>query len=157
MDQTDRPDRAGLATMDRADRAAPVDMDPADRAGLATMDRADRVDRPDRAGLATTDRADPVDMDPADPADRPDRAGLATMDRADPVDMDPARRVGRGMGMTSAATSAGPHGATDPRLGALVSRRGPAGADRYRRPEDGGTVAPSTTGDTRKLPCGTRG
>jgi hypothetical protein len=80
--------------------------------------------------------------------------------RADPVgpgtSMARADRAGpaHGVGIPSVATSTGLRGETDPHPGDGVRRRGRRGADRSRRPGDSGWVAQSTTGATRKRPCG---
>ena len=91
--------------------------------------------------------ADQADLQahPADPANPVTRAAP----RAHPAD--------HGTGMRSVATSTGPRGATDPHLGDPAHRRGPTGAGRFLRPVGDGSMARSTTGATRKRPCGIPG
>jgi hypothetical protein len=151
------PDPAGRAdpvVLDLAVRVAqadPVVLDLAVRVVRASMAQAVRAALTVPAGPAA--RADPdtrvvpastVLVAPADlvvPAARVDRA-----DRADPVVL--------GTGTIIGATSTTHRGATDPALGATASRPGRRGIDRSRRPADGGTVARSTIGATRKPRCG---
>jgi hypothetical protein len=91
------------------------------------------------------------------------RRPQTSMARADPVvpgtTTAPVDPVGpaHGMGIPSVATSTGPRGEPDPHPGDGVRRRGQGGADRSPRPVGGGAVAQSTTGATRKRPCGIRG
>ena len=143
----------------QADPAIPAD--PAARADPGRADPADPVAQVDPGALAEpVTRADPVGLaNPVTLADPVGRAGL----RADPVDlvdlvtqMDPVAPA-HGMGIPSVATSTGPRGETDPPLGDRVRRRGRSGADRSRRPGDNGWMAQSTTGATRKRPCGIAG
>jgi hypothetical protein len=133
------------------------------------------------AVLGNTARADPVDL-LVDPAAQVGPAVLANTARADPVDLlvDPAAQVGPavlantvptdlvvpavpvvradpavlGTGMLSAATSTEPRGAKDPLLGATASHPGRTGEGRSRRQGVTGMRAQSTTGATRKHPCG---
>jgi hypothetical protein len=132
-----------------------------------------RVVRAAPAVLGNMARADPVDLlaDPAaqvgpvapDPAALVARADLDTQAatvpvvRADPV--VPAARavpVVLGTGTRSVATSTTePRGDKDPLLGATASHPGRTGEGRSRRPADGGTMARSTTGATKRRPCGT--
>ena len=150
----------------RTDPAIPAD--PAARA-----DPADPVARVDPGAQADpgalvepVTRADPVGL--ANPVTLADPVGRADL-RADPVDLadlvtqkDPVARAdpvapAHGMGIPSVATSTGPRGETDPPLGDRVRRRGRTGADRSRRPGGNGWMAQSTTGATRKRPCGIAG
>jgi hypothetical protein len=96
----------------------------------------------------------PADRDPLDPATTAVQAGPDPLVR--PTTTVPADPVGppRGMGIHTAATSTAPHGETDPHPGVRVSRRGRPGADRSRRRAGDGWAAQSTTGATRKRPCG---
>ena len=160
-------------------RGVPVDPHPVHRAILVVPgdpDRAVPVDPADTDPVAqadpeTTDPAVPADLettDPADPAAQADPADPVTTDpavpaaQADPETTDPAVPVDRavpaahGMAMTSAATSTGPRGETDPHPGVPASHRGRHGTGRFRRPVDRGTTARSTTGATRKTRSGTR-
>ena len=146
----------------RADPVAPVDLARAAPVALVGLPQAGPVGRAvqitqagpvGRAGLVAL--VDRVDLAPAGPttrvvqaaqADQVAQVGLAA--QADPV---------HGMGISSVATSAGPRGETGPRRGGLVRRRTQIGADRCPRLEAGGRVAQSTTGATRKHPCGIPG
>ena len=126
---------------------------------------------PDRAEprVGTEARADPANLradmvasaDTVASADPADRAAL----RAHPADraalVTPtaprAHRAAHGMEIRSVAISTGPRGATDPPPGDRVRRRGRSGADRSRRRGGSGWMAQSTTGATRKRPCGIPG
>ena len=127
------------------------------RALRAAVTRARRrhTAQVDLAGLRTTApaEADPAVLRTTAPADLVDPAGLRTAAR---VVLLPVLRAD-GTGMTTAATSTGNLGATDPHPGAGVSRPARTGADRSRRPDRHGSVARSTTGVTRKHPCGIPG
>lgn len=141
------------------------------RALRAAVTRARRrhTAQVDLAGLRTTApaEADPAVLRTTAPADPAGLAGLAvlrTTDLVDPAGLRTAARVvllpvlrADGTGMTTAATSTGNLGATDPHPGAGVSRPARTGADRSRRPDRHGSVARSTTGVTRKHPCGIPG
>ncbi|GAA4290084.1 hypothetical protein GCM10023161_34050 [Mycobacterium paraffinicum] len=140
-----------------AARADPVV--PAARADLPVVPAA-RADLP----VGRVDQADPVTradlrVDPAGPIIRAVRAV-----RVDLVDLvalvalvapvDPIIRAGPGTEMPSAATSAVLRGVTGRHLGGPASRRGPRGIGRSPRPARSGGMARSTTGATRRLPCG---
>jgi hypothetical protein len=153
----------------------PGQMTPVDPA--AQVDPA-RVGRVAPAVLENTARADLVDLlvDPAaqvvpDPAALVARADLDTQAALVPmvrvvradlvVPVVPVARavpVGQavlGTGTLSVATSTEPRGEKDPLPGATASHPGRTGEGRSRRPADGGTMARSTTGATKKHPCGT--
>jgi hypothetical protein len=147
----------------------PGQMTPVDPA--AQVDPA-RVGRVAPAVLENTARADLVDLlvDPAaqvvpDPAalvaraDLDTQAALVRVVRADlvvPVARAvPVRQAVLGTGTLSVATSTEPRGEKDPLPGATASHPGRTGEGRSRRPADGGTMARSTTGATKKHPCGT--
>lgn len=144
--------------MTRVDPAAQEAPDPAGPVARVSTARVVPVALPaapaDPVALANTARAVPVDL-PAAPVDP---VVLMSTVRAGPV--VPAVRVARadlaalGTGMLSVATSTAPHGEKDPLLGATVSHLGQRGIDRSHRPGVTGITAPSTTGATRKHPCG---
>ena len=135
-----------------------------------------RVVRAGPAVLGNMARADPVDLlaDPAaqvgpDPAalvaraDLDTQAALVPMVRVVRADLVvpvaravPVGQAVLGTGTRSVATSTTePRGDKDPLLGATASHPGRTGEGRSRRPADGGTMARSTTGATRRHPCGT--
>jgi hypothetical protein len=141
------------------------------------VDPADPVIQADQAVLPVAP-ADPVvrvTMVPADPAVRATTVpagravpvALATsMAQADRVVLgttagpaDPAVQTDRahGTAILSVVTSTERRGAMEPLLGDGAHRRRRHGADRSRRPAGRGWVAQSTTGATRKRPCGIPG
>ncbi|MCV7412637.1 hypothetical protein H7K44_23860 [Mycobacterium florentinum] len=174
------PDPAGAATlrpgqMILADPVAPVPVDPAAQADLKVVpvDPAAQADLKvvpagpvAPAALGNTARAAQVDLKvvPAGPVARAGRdipAALVSMVRADLVvpagrvaRADPVVPAGRGTEIRTAATSTTRRGATDLALGDRVSRLVRRGIDRSRRLAVRGTMARSTTGATRKPPCG---
>jgi hypothetical protein len=132
---------------------------------------AGRVDPANTAQVVPVDlpvgpvaRVDPVVPDPAVPAARADLdtqavpASTGPVDRADPVVRvalaDRVDPVVLGTAIRIAAISTTRRGATDPDLGDRASRLDRRGIDRFRRPEARGTTARSTTGATRRPPCG---
>ena len=97
-----------------------------------------RADPVIRAGLRA-DRAGPIiQADPVGPA----------------VPVDRAVPAARGTEMRSVVTSAGPRGVTGRHLGDPVRRRDPTGTGRSPRLVGTGDMGRSTTGATRRLPCG---
>jgi hypothetical protein len=159
-----------MTRRDPAVRADPViRADPAARADLADMARAHPAVRVDMADMARTHPADLADMARAHPVVLGTSTRTVLAAPAGPVDpgtstrtvlataADPVDPAAHGMGMPSVATSTGPRGVTDPHPGDRVSRRGRRGTDRSRLPAGRGGMAQSTTGATRKRPCGTLG
>jgi hypothetical protein len=158
-------------------RANPAPADPVAQADPAQADPAPVA----QAGRRPqTTRANPAPAGPADPAPQVDPVARADQTtQVDPVgqadqttQVDPAdqadpvvpwttalagRRPEHGMGIPNVATSTGPRGETDRHPGDGVRRRRRRGADRSRRPGGSGSVAQSTTGATRKRPCGIPG
>jgi hypothetical protein len=161
------------AQMILAARAVPVAQVVPVRVALAVPVVPGNTDRVDPVGL----RVDPVAPDPAAQVGRADPdtpAALVvpavpapgiTADLADLADLaDPVARAdpAHGMEMLSVVTSTTERrGDRAPRPGATVSLPGRTGDDRFRRPADAGTTAPSTTGATRKrrfgIPVSTSG
>lgn len=145
------------APVDRVAPVVPVRGDLVDRVGLA----APAV----RAVPENTARVAPVDLKvvPAGPV-APDPTALAALAGLDipaalvsMVRVDRAGRVAladRGTGIRIADTSTMRHGATDLPLGDQGNRLGRRGIGPSRRQGVRGTMARSTTGATRKLPCG---
>ncbi|BBY25866.1 hypothetical protein MSTO_60710 [Mycobacterium stomatepiae] len=132
--------------------AAPVDraarVVPENTAQVAPVDLKVVPAAPDPMALVGPDiPAAPVSMVRVDLADRVGRVDLA--DRVGRVAL-----AGRGTGIRTADTSTTRHGATDLPLGVRVNRLGRRGIDPSRRQGARGTMARSTTGATRKLPCG---
>jgi hypothetical protein len=162
-----------MIRVDPAAQVAPVraaQVDPADLGNTVQADPVDLLGDPaaqvDPADLANTVQADPVDL-PVDPAARADldtQAAPVSMVRVDlvvPADQagpvapaDLADLAVLGTAMLSVATSTEPRGEKEPLLGATASHPGRTGDGRSRRPADGGTMARSTTGATKKHPCG---
>lgn len=111
---------------------------------------------------ANTVRVDPVDLlvGPAARADLDTQGVPVSTDLVVPADQAvpvvPVAQVvpALGMGMLSVATSTEPRGEKDPLLGVTASHPGRTGDGRSRLPADGGTVARSTTGATKRRPCG---
>jgi hypothetical protein len=161
-----------MIRVDPAAQVARARADPVDPAALGSTVRADPVDllvdlaaQVGPAVLANTVRADPVDLlaDQAAQADLDTQAALVSMVRVDlvvPADQAgpaaPAVPVAQALGtaMLSVATSTEPRGEKEPLLGATASHPGRTGDGRSRRPADVGTTARSTTGATKKHPCG---
>jgi hypothetical protein len=159
-----------MIRVDPAVRVDPARVGQVDPADLGNTVRADPVDLlvvpvgpAVPVGLANTVRADPVGLpvDPAAQADLDTQAAPASMVRVDlvvPADQAgpvvPAGPVVLGTAMLSVATSTEPRGEKEPLLGATASHPGRTGVGRSRHPADGGTMARSTTGATRKHPCG---
>jgi hypothetical protein len=127
-----------------------------------------RVVRAAPAVLGNMARADPVAPDPAALVARADldtQAALVPMVRVVRADLVvpvvpvaravPVGQAVLGTGTLSVATSTEPRGEKDPLPGATASHPGRTGEGRSRRPADGGTMARSTTGATKKHPCGT--
>ncbi|OBA59929.1 hypothetical protein A5647_15740 [Mycobacterium sp. 1100029.7] len=156
--------RRPLGRMTREDPPVllrPVDRVDTDRVDRVNTDPADRVDRVNTgpADLANVVLEDPVAQAVSTSAARAARADSASMAQADPHPAGrvvPGVRAGRGTAMPSAATSAGPLGATDPPRGGQANRRDRRGADRYLRPVGAGRKDPSTTGAIRRLLNGIR-
>ena len=156
-----------MIRVDPAVQVAPARVGQVGPADLGNTVRAGPVDLPVvpvgpavPVGLANTVRADPVDL-PVGPADRADldtQAAPVSMVRVDlvvPADpADPADPAVLGTAMLSVATSTEPRGEKEPLLGATASHPGRTGDGRSRRPADVGTMARSTTGATKKHPCG---
>ncbi len=134
-----------MTRVDLAVQAAPVRADPA---GLV-------------APVVPANTARVVPAAPTAPVDLVARADLDTqVDPATTVRAGPVVRVAqadpavRGTAMLSVATSTEPRGEKDPLLGATVSHLGQRGTDRSHRQGVTGITAQSTTGATRKHPCG---
>lgn len=133
--------------------------DPVVRADLAREDRlvprtAARADPAVQADPETTALMGPVvQADPGTTA-RVTPADPGTSTRADPVAQADLPRADHGAEIPSVAISTGPRGATEQRPGDGARRRGRLGTDRSRRPAGSGGMAQSTTGATRKRPCG---
>jgi hypothetical protein len=126
------------AVLGNTARAGPVDLlvDPAAQAGPVAPDLAVLVARADldtQAAPVPTVRADRVV-----PVAQADLAVLAVL----------------GTGMPSVATSTEPRGEKDPLLGATASHPGRTGEGHSRRQGVTGMRAQSTTGATKKRPCG---
>ena len=108
------------------------------RTGRTWAGPVGRADPAIRAGLRA-DRVGPIiQADPVGPA----------------VPVDRAVPAARGTEMRSVVTSAGPRGATGRHLGDPVRRRDPTGTGRSPRLVGTGDMGRSTTGATRRLPCG---
>jgi hypothetical protein len=159
-----------MIRVDPAAQVAPARVGQVDPADLGDTVQADPVDLPvgpaapvGLADLGNTARADPVDL-PEGPADRADldtQAAPVSMVRVDlavPADQAdlvvPAGPAVLGTAMLSVATSTEPPGEKEPLLGGTASHPGRTGDGRSRHPADVGTMARSTTGATRKHPCG---
>ncbi|OBA59905.1 hypothetical protein A5647_15600 [Mycobacterium sp. 1100029.7] len=147
----------------RQGRMIPVD--PVGQVARVVPGRADLADRVVPAGTAPADRvvlpadrADPVVPDPVvrvDPVVPDTQARMVRVVPADQVARAvPADRVVPGTGTITADTSTTRPGATDPLRGDRANRLGPRGIDRSRRLGLAGITARSTTGATRKPPCG---
>jgi hypothetical protein len=151
------PDLVVLAVPGNTVRADPEDprVDPVVLAAQADPDTQALTARVGPAVLGTTVRADrgvPVVLGTTVRADREVPVGQGT---TVPADREvPVVQAERGMEMTIGVTSTTPRGATDLAPGDQVSHRGLRGIDRSRRREAHGTMARSTTGATRKHPCG---
>jgi hypothetical protein len=159
-----------MIPVDPAAQVAPARVGQVDPAALGSTVRADPVDllvdlaaQVGPAVLANTVRADPVDLlvDQAAQADLDTQAALVSMVRVDLVvpgdqagPVAPADPAVLGTAMLSVATSTEPRGEKEPLLGATASHPGRTGDGRSRRPADVGTTARSTTGATKKHPCG---
>jgi hypothetical protein len=153
--------------VDPAAQVAPARVGQVDPADLENTVRADPVDLPvgpaapvGPADLGNTARADPVDL-PVGPAARADldtQAAPVSMVRVDlvvPADQaGPVAPAVLGTAMLSVATSTEPRGEKEPLRGATASHPARTGDGRSRHPADGGTMARSTTGATKKHPCG---
>jgi hypothetical protein len=141
-----------LAVLGNTARADPVDLlvDPAAQVGpavLANTVPTDLVDPAAQVGPAVLANTVPTDLVvPADLGNTDLVVPAVPVVRADPAVL--------GTGMLSAATSTEPRGAKDPLLGATASHPGRTGEGRSRRQGVTGMRAQSTTGATRKHPCG---
>jgi hypothetical protein len=156
-----------MIRVDPAVQVAPARVDPADLGNTVQADPVDLlVDPAAQVGpavLANTVRADPVGLlvDPAARAAQDTQAAPVSMVRVDlvvPADqagpVAPADPAVLGTAMLSVATSTEPRGEKEPLRGATASHPGRTGDGRSRRPADVGTMARSTTGATKKHPCG---